>query len=133
MKKEDRILLLIDGIINSLLGLLLLCYPFGIGEALGMPKSNNDFYPLILGAVLLGIGLALFFECKYYDKGKRGLGLEGAVIINTVASIVLILILLLGNLNIPLAGSIILWFIGIIVFLTGVVEYFRNRLFRKNK
>lgn len=131
MKKEDKILLLIDGIINVVIGLLLLCYPFGIGDALGLPKSGNNFYALILGAVLLGIGLALFIENKYYDKGKRGLGLEGAVIINTLASMVLILILIFGNLNIPAVGSIILWFIGIIVFLTGFVEYFRNFLFKK--
>ncbi len=131
MKKEDKILLLIDSIVNVAIGLLLLCYPLGIGKILGLPKSEEDFYVLILGAVILGIGIALFIDLKYYDKGMRGLGLEGAIAINIIASVVLIIILIFGTLNISDVGLIILWFIGILVFSIGIVEYFRNKLFKK--
>jgi hypothetical protein len=131
MKKEDKILLLIDSIINTFLGLVLLAFPFGSGGLLGLPNSGDNFYALILGAVLLGIGLALFVEVKYYDKGKRGLGLDGAIIINILASLVLIKILLSGTLNISQTGVIILWIVGILVLLIGLIEYFRNWPFKK--
>jgi len=131
MKKEDKILLLVDGIVNILFGLVLLAFPFGSGGFLGLPNSGDNFYALILGAVLLGIGLALFVEVKYYDKGKRGLGLDGAIIINILASLVLIIILLFGTINVSQPGLVILWFVGISVLLIGLVEYFRNMLFKK--
>ena len=132
MKKEDKILLLIDSIVNIIIGLLLLCYPLGIGKVLGLPDPGDNFYVLILGAVILGIGVALFFELEYYDRGIRGLGLEGAIIINILASVVLIIILIAGKLNVSFTALIILWFIGILVFLIGIVEFFRNRLFKKS-
>jgi hypothetical protein len=131
MKKENKILLLIDSSVNTVIGLFLLSFPLKSGDILGLPKSDDNFYPVILGAVLLGIGIALFVEVKYYDNGRRGLGLDGAIIINILASIVLIIILLSGALNISLLGLIILWFVGISVFLIGVVEYFRDSLFKK--
>ncbi len=131
MKKGDKILLSIDSIVNIIIGLLLLCYPLGVGKILGLPQPGENFYTLILGAVLLGIGIALFIESKYYNRGMRGLGLEGAVVINIIASIVLIIILISGTLNISIIGSLILWFIGILVFLIGIVEGFRVRLFNK--
>ena len=129
MKKKDKILLLVDCIVNSVLGLVMLAFPFGSGEILGLPVSENNFYPLILGAVLVGIGIALFIEVKYYSKGKSGLGLEGAIIINVLASIVLILRLIFGHLNVSFFGLIILWFVGISVLVIGLTEYFRSRLF----
>jgi hypothetical protein len=131
MQNENKILLLVDGMVNTVLGLVLLAFPLGSGEILSLPVSENNFYPLILGAVLLGIGIALFIEVKFYNKGKRGLGLDGAIIINIVASIVLILILIFGQLNISITGSIILWLVGISVLVIGLVEYFRKRLFKK--
>ena len=131
MKKKDKILLLIDSIVNIIIGLLLLCYPLGIGKVLGLPDPGNNFYALILGAVLLGIGIALFIELKFHERNIHGLGLEGAIIINILASIVLIIILITSKLNISSTALIILWFIGILVFFIGVAEFFRNRLFKK--
>jgi hypothetical protein len=121
----------VDSSVNIGLGLVLLAFPFGSGNLLGLPESGNYFYALILGAVLLGIGIALFVEVKYYDKGRRGLGLDGAIIINVVASVVLVATLIFGQLNISILGLIILWFVGISVLLIGLVEFFRDRLFKK--
>ena len=45
-------LLVADAVINLLLGVLLLLFPFGIGPALGVPLSESSFYPTLLGAVL---------------------------------------------------------------------------------
>lgn len=131
MKKEDKILLLIDSVVNIAIGIILLCYPLGIGDYLDLPKSDNNFYPVILGAVIFSIGIALFIESKYYERGIRGLGIEGAITINIIASSVLIIFLVAGNLNISKFGLIILWFIGILVFIIGVVEILRNKLYKK--
>ena len=131
MKKEDKILLLIDGIVNLAVGLVLLCYPLGIGDYLELPKSDNNFYPVILGALIFSIGIALFVERKYYELGIRGLGIEGAIIINIITSSALIIFLIFGRLNISIVGSIILWFVGILVFIIGVVEFFRYRLLNR--
>jgi hypothetical protein len=131
MKKADKILLVIDSVVNIVIGIILLCFPLGIGDYLELPKSDNNFYPTILGALTFGIGIALFIEYKYSDNGKRGLGIEGAIIINLIASSVLIIFLVFGNLNISLLGSAILWFVGILVFAIGLFEYFRINFFGK--
>ena len=122
MKSTSKILLTIDCIVNLLLGILLLMFPIGIIGFLGLPQTNTNFYPSILGAVLFGIGLALFSELVGYARQFRGLGLGGAILINLVGSIVLIIWLLFGSLSIPLKGQIILWAIGLIVFLIGIAE-----------
>ncbi|MEJ2103905.1 MAG: hypothetical protein P8X47_04925 [Ignavibacteriaceae bacterium] len=131
MKNEEKILLIVDGVVNTLLGLVLFTFPFGSGEILGLPKSENNFYPMILGAVLLGIGIALFIEVKYFYKGKRGLGLDGAIVINMVAGVALILILIFGQPNVSTTGLIILWIVGLSVLIIGFVEYFRDRILKK--
>jgi hypothetical protein len=131
VKKEDKILLLIDSIVNIAIGIILLCYPLGTGDYLDLPKSDNNFYPVILGAVIFSIGIALFIERKYYERGIRGLGIEGAITINIIASSALIIFLVFSNLNVSIIGLIILWFIGILVFIIGVAEFFHNKFYKK--
>ena len=85
MKKQHEILLTIDGIVNLGLGILLLLVPFGMAEILGVPRSNLDFYPTILGGVIFGIGIALLIERYGHSRNIRGLGLGGAIVINDEA------------------------------------------------
>lgn len=122
MNPTHKKLLLIDCVVNLLLGGLLLLFPLGIIDLLGLPQTNTYFYPTILGAVLFGIGLALLFEMVGNAKGFRGLGLGGAILINLTASLVLILWLLFGSLDIPVKGQIILWAVALIVFIIGIIE-----------
>jgi hypothetical protein len=117
-----RILFVIDGLVNLLLGALLLLFPVGIIELLGLPPTHTYFYPSILGAVLSGIGAALFLELAGFSKHVRGLGLGGAIVINFIGSLVLIYWLIYGSLDIPLRGRVLLWIIGLSVFLIGVTE-----------
>jgi hypothetical protein len=56
MKTDNKILLLIDSVVNIAIGLILLCYPLGMGDYLQLQKADNDFYPIILGAVFFVIG-----------------------------------------------------------------------------
>ena len=122
MKLKYKILLLTDCIVNLLLGVLLLLFPIGVIDFLGLPQTNTNFYPSILGAVLFGIGLALLLELAGHAKHFRGLGLGGAILINIVGSFVLIFWLLFGSLNITMKGQVVLWVVGVIVFSIGIVE-----------
>jgi hypothetical protein len=122
MNSKNRVLLIIDCTVNLVLGALLLLFPLGVIDLLGLPPTDSYFYPMILGAVILGIGLALFIELAGYEKNLRGLGLGGAIAINIVGSLVLMGWLLFSSLTLPLRGWIILWVIGILVFSIGIIE-----------
>jgi hypothetical protein len=58
------ILIAIDSVVNVLLGLLLLIFPPSLVEWLGLPQPSSAFYVRILGAVILGIGVALAIELR---------------------------------------------------------------------
>ena len=124
MEKKHEILLTVDGIINLVLGILLLLFPLGTAEILGVPKSNMNFYPTILGAVIFGIGIALLIERYGFSRNIRGLGLGGAIAINFCGAIALLVWLISVPFNIPLRGYVILCSVVIIVFLVGIVEIF---------
>ena len=112
--RQGKILLLVDSIINVFLGIVLLAYSEPIVEFFGLPVTSINFYPNILGAILFGIGIALFIEYKRKDE-FIGLGLGGAISINMMGGIVLFLWLVFGNLNIPVHGTIILWILDILL------------------
>ena len=122
MRSKHKTLLVIDAIINLILGVLLLFFPAGVVELLGLPLTNTNFYPSILGAVLFGIGLALLIERYGASKNIRGLGLGGAIAINLCGAGVLLLWLLIAPFDIPLRGIVVLWSIAIIVLIVGFVE-----------
>ena len=124
MKSRGKKLLLIDGIVNLLLGGLLLLFPFGIAQYLGIPQANSNFYPTILGAVIFGIGISLLLEVYGKPRGIRGLGLAGAIAINFSGAGVLTLWLVIAPLNLPLRGHIILWTIALVVLALGFIELF---------
>lgn len=108
-----RRLLFVDASINLVLGLLLLFFPGPLVDALGMPKSDQAFYPSILGAVLFGIAIALLIQVR----NAGGLGLAYW--------------LSYGSLILPPRGLIGLWFlVPLLVVLSGV-ELTRHRRQRK--
>ena len=125
MAKKD-ILLTTDGIINIFLGVLLLLFPFGVGDILGMPPTSNHFYTTILGGVIFGIGLALFIE-RYRGESKvSGLGLAGAIAINLCGGFVLLIWLLKNRFSLPFHGSLILWIIAVLVLGIGILDLVTN-------
>ena len=122
MKKSHEVLLFVDGVINLLLGILLLSVPLGTAEFLGVPRSNLDFYPTILGGVLFGIGTALLVERYGYSRNIRGLGLGGAIVINFCGATVLLIWLLTGSLALSARGYLLLWGIVALVYGIGIIE-----------
>ena len=122
IKNQHKRLLILDGAVNLLLGVLLLCFPFGIASWLGVPEGGSNFYPIILGAVLFGIGAALLLEAYGKPKGICGLGLEGAISINLCGAGALAVWLMAVPLEIPLRGYVVLWVIAISVLVIAIVE-----------
>lgn len=115
-------LLATDAAINLILGILLLLYPTGIAAWLGVPQVETSFYPVILGGVLLGIGMALLLESFSAGRRVRGLGIAGAIVINFCGAGVLAIYLVVGGLSIPLRGQVLLWAIVVIVLSVGLIE-----------
>jgi hypothetical protein len=109
---RHRGLLTADAIVNLVLGvLLLLAWPYGepLTRWLGVPAPGNAFYASILGAVLVGIGIALLIERRRaFHLAPVGLGLGGAIAINLCGGIVLAAWLLFGGLKLPMRGWIVL-------------------------
>ncbi len=117
-------LLLTDAAINVLLGTLLLVYPPGLVEALGLPVVDPAFFPSVLGGVLIGIGLALILAAR---GSLGGLGIDGAIAINLCGAGVVAGWLLVAPQVFPLRGRITLWVISLAVIGIGCVELFHRR------
>ena len=122
MQPKHKTFLLIDGIVNLILGILLLAFPLGVAQWLGLPLPASNFYPTILGGVIFGIGIALLVEAFGQTRGFRGLGLGGAIVINLCGAGVLAIWLVFGPLELPLRGLIILWAVAIVVLGLGILE-----------
>jgi hypothetical protein len=120
---SERFLLLIDAIINLLLGVLLIFFPSSMVDALGVPRATSAFYPSILGAILFGIGIALLVQRNI----GCGLGLFGAISINLCGGIVLGLWLLLGDLELPLRGLVFLWALVVVLVGISMIEILASR------
>lgn len=115
-------LVFLDGVGNLLLGALLIFFPARLVALLGLPATDNLFYPSLFGAVLVGIGVALFLEASPKSTRKTGLGLGGAVAINLCFGIGLAAWLALGALSIPLRGHIVLWLLAAVLLALSTIE-----------
>ena len=122
---ESR-LIAVDAIVNLVLGLLLLTFPGVVVEFLGIPRAESAFYPSLLGAVLIGIGIALLLAYRRPDAG--GLGLAGATAINLCGGLALTGWLLLGDFVLPTRGYVLL--ASLALFLVGI-SAIEARAYRK--
>jgi len=119
---KESTLLVIDGIANVILGVVLLCFPRQLLALLGLPLPDTLFYASVLGAVLAGIGIALLIE-RYRDRfGVSGLGLGGAIVINTLGALAVAGWLVFADLAIPRHGRILLWVVAAVVLGIGMLE-----------
>ena len=116
--------LIIDAVINFALGIILLLFPEGVINFLGVPMVESAFYPSIFGGVLIGIGIALLVEYFRNSGGMIGLGLGGAIAINICGGLVLAFWLLSGALNIPLHGKVFLWGLVVMLVIISGIELF---------
>ena len=120
-----RIILLIDALINLVLGVLLLLFSTPLVTYLGIPSSSTQFYPNILGAIFIGITIALLLEVfKGRSSQTIGLGFAGAISINLCGGVVLALWLIMGDLHLPPKGNDLLWAIVGLLFIVCLFELF---------
>jgi len=120
--KRQKVLLAIDAVVNLGLGSLLLLFPAGMLERLGLPQVTHHFYTTILGAVIFGIGIALLIDLCGASRGVRGLGLGGAIAINLCGGGVLLAWLVFRPFDLPLRGHVVLWAVALIVLGVGLAE-----------
>lgn len=121
---KKNLLLVVDSIVNLFLGILLMFFPAQLLSGFGLPKIETRFYVNILGAVLFGIGIALLVERFGGEKGYTGLGIAGAIAINTSGAGALVLWLLFGNLDVSPGGAVFLWSIALLVLGVAAAELF---------
>ncbi len=113
-----RRLLAVDSVINVVLGGCLLAAPVRTIRFLGLPATDTGFYVSVLGAVLVGIGVALWIE----RRNQGGLGLSGAIVINVLGAGTVLVWLLVNPFDIPARGYAVLWSVAAIVLATAAVE-----------
>lgn len=122
MKETHRLqLLAVDSLINLALGAALLFLPKSTISFFGLPATDTTFYVTVLGAVVFGIGIALWIEQRN-DNRWRGLGLVGAVVINILGGGTVFVWLLIDPFEMPLRGYFVLWVVAIVVLGTALVE-----------
>lgn len=127
---KNSVVIVIDAMLNFFLGLVLVVFPAEIFGFIGLPLTNHAFYPTLLGAVLIGIAIALILEFNRKPGGMVGLGLGGAIAINLCGAFVLVFWLLNGKLPVSLLGHIILWILVIVlVIISGfeILAFFKER------
>ena len=119
---KEEALLTLDGVVNLVLGVLLALFPRRVAELLGLPVPSSSFYASILGGVLVGIGLALLIQRFKRSPAMTGLGIEGAIVINFVGAVMLVMWLISGKLDLPTFGYALLWFVALLVLGIGCAE-----------
>lgn len=128
-----KIILLVDALINFALGVLLLIFSPAIANWLGIPLSSTSFYPNILGAIFIGITIALLIDAiRKKGHSNMGLGLLGAISINLCGGTMLAIWLIFGDLRLPARGLIILWTLVVILVIVSVTELIHFGQLKKN-
>ena len=135
-KKAHNNLLILDGVINLILGIFLMLFPVGVIDLLGLPESFTHFYTSILGAVLFGVGIALIIERYGVTWDIRGLGLPGAIAINLCGGGILLVWLVFAPPAIPTRGKVVLWSVVVIVLAVEIAEISHlclSSIFKRNR
>ncbi|MBN1120343.1 MAG: hypothetical protein JXJ17_04645 [Anaerolineae bacterium] len=116
---KQRSLLLIDSSINLALGILLIFFTPPVAHWMGLPVPDRLFYVNILGAVFVGIAIALAWEAlRDKTSPQVGLGTAGAAAINLCGGAMLAGWLTFGRLTLSTGGAVSLWLL--VVFLISI-------------
>ena len=121
MTKE---LLTLDGVVNLVLGTLLMWYPPSLATAIGLP-TGRSFFASILGAVLFGVGVALLIE-RWRPLRIAGLGLGGAISINLCGGVVLAVWLFGDWLDLTALGQLAGWVLVLLLVGLSTLELYAH-------
>lgn len=103
---RDQVLT-VEALLRGAIAALLIVLPKSVIGALGLPRAEQSFWPRLLGAVFAGMAAAAYIEGHF--KLQSGLGLGGAVAINIATAFAILTGLVVGGLDIPRRGRLLLW------------------------
>lgn len=99
-------------------GLALVVVPRTLARLLGLPSADQPFWPRLLGALLIGLGIASLLEVRM----QGGLGLAGSVAVNLAGAAMIATLLTLGRAGKTLRGRFLLWLATAALVVLGLVE-----------
>lgn len=106
-------LLWLDIILKLAVGLALLTAPQSLSRLLGLPNALDPFWPRLLGATLVGIGIAMLLDGQFVPG--RAIGVFGGAAINLSAAAALGGMLIVGRAGTAKRGRGILWMTAILL------------------
>ena len=98
----------------------LLLAPISVARALGLPPPGSPFWPRLLGAVLLGIGLASYIQGSW--PGGKGLAPAGAIAVNLSAAATIAAMLVMRRGLGARRGRLVLWVTVVVLVLLSLLE-----------
>ena len=101
-------------------GLLLVVLPKAIIALLGLPKVPETFWPRMTGILLLAAACGTAIEARWPGKGGPSLG--GLVALNLAVSFALATALVVGQLDIPKRGRVLMWLAALSSAVLGLVQ-----------
>ena len=110
-----------DALLKLIAGVLLILSPKVVAAAFGVPRADNGFYARLLGAVLVGIALAIIVEGA---AGRpAGLGPGGAAAVNICGGLMLFVLTMFGRSDMNFRGRMLVWLILAALALLTIAEY----------
>jgi len=113
-------LLFVEAVFKAVGGVFLVLVPGLTIGFFGLPRSDGNFWPRMLGALLLGLGLASLLQGTLRAQG--GLGLTGSIAVNLTVTAVLGSLLILGKTTPTRRGRFTLWCLMIVLTLLSLAE-----------
>ena len=101
-------------------GLVLAVSPRTLARLLGLSAADDPFWPRLLGATLIGLGLAMVLEVQYVPG--KGLGVYGNTAVNLAAAAGVGAMLILGRGAPTKRGRAVLWLTAALLTLLALVE-----------
>lgn len=118
-----KTLLFIDSSVNLALGILLIFFTPPVARWIGLPVPDSLFYVHILGAIFVGIAIALAWEALRREESPQvGLGTAGAAAINLCGGAMLAGWLTFGRLALTTGGAVFLWLLVIFLISISTLE-----------
>ena len=111
-------LLWIEACLKLGTGFALVVVPRTLARLLGLPSADQGFWPRLLGALLIGLGIASLLEVRM----QGGLGLAGSVAVNLAGSAMIAALLILGRAGKTMRGRFLLWLAAAALVILGLVE-----------
>jgi len=99
-------------------GLALVSTPRTLARLLGLPSADQPFWPRLLGALLIGLGVASLLEVRM----QGGLGLAGSIAVNLAGATMIGALLALGRAGKTMRGRFLLWLAAAALVVLSFVE-----------